>query len=144
MTSPDIAAGSARSAYALLGGAEGVREAVDAFYRRVLADEHLTHFFAGVQLPRLKRHQVLILTEILGGPVGYTGVGLAAGHAGLAITPTDFERVAGHLLAALEGPGADPHARGIVTDALTSVRPQIVTAAVKPGAPQTSEPATSG
>jgi hemoglobin len=121
-----VNAASGPSLYEALGGAGTVREAVDRFYARVLADPAVSHFFTGIDLPRLKRHQVLVITGILGGPKEYAGAGLRAGHAGLNITDADYNRVGAHLLAVLDELGAGPEAAATVSAALAEVCGDIV------------------
>lgn len=55
------------SIYDSIGGAESVRAAVEQFYTRVLADPALGHFFAGVDIDRLKSHQRSFIAAALGG-----------------------------------------------------------------------------
>src|SRR5438874_9786238 len=88
------------SMYERIGGSPAIREAVDRFYRRVLADPDLAGYFGG-ELTELKRHQAALLTQVLGGPSAYTGRDLAAAHAGLDITPEHFQRVVFYLVGTL-------------------------------------------
>jgi hemoglobin len=115
------------SDYAAIGGATAVREAVDRFYARVLADPDLVGYFDGVDLAQLKRHQALLLTELLGGPAGYRGRDLATAHAKLAITEAHFTKVGAHLLGALGEAGADERVVAAVGERLAAVADQIVT-----------------
>jgi len=78
------------SAYARLGGAPAVRSVVDVFYQRVLADDQLVSYFDGLdsgQLARVKRHQIELISHVLGGPIQYPVETLRATHAGLKIQP---------------------------------------------------------
>jgi hemoglobin len=54
--------------FASLGGEPALTAAVDRFYGRVLRDPRLAPFFAGVDLDRLRRKQVLFLTLATDGP----------------------------------------------------------------------------
>jgi hemoglobin len=116
------------SLFERLGQEAGIRTAVDDFYVRVVADPQLAPFFEGIDLPRLRRHQTALLSQVTGGPVEYTGRDLAAGHAGLGITPEDFDRVVGHLVATLTALGVSAEDIGAVGEALTAHRDDIVTA----------------
>jgi hemoglobin len=116
------------SLYERLGQEVGIRTAVDDFYARLVADPQVAHFFEGIDLPRLRRHQTALLSQVTGGPVEYTGRDLAAGHAGLGITPEDFDRVVGHLVATLTALGVSAEDIGAVGEALTAHRDDIVTA----------------
>ena len=84
-----------------VGGTPGIREAVERLYARLVADPSVSHYFEGVDMPRLKRHQVLLLTQLLGGPARYLGRDLAQAHAGLRVTSRDYRCVIDHLVAVL-------------------------------------------
>ena len=116
------------SLYARLGEQVGIRTAVDDFYERVVGDPELAHFFEGIDLPQLRRHQTALLVQVTGGPVEYSGRELAAGHAGLGIGPADFDRVVGHLVATLTGLGVSEQDIAAVGAALSAHRDDIVTA----------------
>ena len=66
-----------------LGGAAAVDAAVELFYRKVLADGRIKHFFEGVDLRRLMGHQKAFLAMAFGGPAKYRGRALREGHAHL-------------------------------------------------------------
>ncbi|MCU1693496.1 MAG: hypothetical protein JWM64_2587 [Frankiales bacterium] len=110
MTRPDAAA----SPFGALGGTVVVQELVEQLYVRLLADARLVGHFAGVDMPRLKRHQVLLLSQLLGGPAQYVGHELAAAHAGLGITDADYTALCEHLSTVLHDLGAP----SVVVDAL--------------------------
>jgi hemoglobin len=114
------------SIYDLLGREQGIRGAVDAFYERVLADPQVAHYFTGVDMPRLRRHQVQLLSAVTGGPEQYQGTDLGEAHRDLAISYADFDRVIGHLGATLADLGVDESTRQQVGQALTSYREVIV------------------
>ncbi|MCP2328523.1 hemoglobin [Hamadaea flava] len=113
--------------FELIGGAPAVREAVRRFYDRLVADPELAGFFSGVDLATLKRHQVDLLSMVLGGPSNYTGRDLGEAHAHLAIDSQAYAKVGGHLVAVLAELGVPEHVIASVTETLTSVSPQIVT-----------------
>lgn len=71
----------------------------------MVADPQLASYFEDVDMRRLRGHQTALLVQVTGGPVDYSGRDLAAGHQGLGITPTDFDRVVGHLVDTLTGLG---------------------------------------
>lgn len=114
------------SLYDVLGGAEPLRVAVDQFYERVLGDPHLVQYFDCVDVTRVKRHQVLLLSQVLGGPAEYSGRALGEAHAHLNISGPDFDRVAGHLVGTLQDLGVDFTVIDAVEGVVASVRPDIV------------------
>ncbi|MER6466100.1 group 1 truncated hemoglobin [Streptomyces sp. NPDC001228] len=85
------------SFYARIGGAPTVRRIVDDLYIHVLSDRRLSPYFDGSDLPALKRHMVLLLTGVLGGPKGRSAHDLVAAHRGLDISGEHYDRV-GHVL----------------------------------------------
>jgi len=118
------------SLYEKLGEEVAIAKVVDDFYERVLADESLAPFFDGVDMPSLRRHQVAFLGAATGGPKAYTGPDLAAAHAGRAIKDEHFDRVVGHLVAALTSVGVAPDVVDEAVTALAPLRGTIVDVAV--------------
>ena len=116
------------SIYEQLGQENGIRAAVDIFYRRVLEDPALKAYFDGVDMTTLRAHQAKLLVQVTGGPVDYQGRDLAAAHEGMEITSADFERVVAHLAATLAELGVEPAVVGDVGAAVDGYRDQIVTA----------------
>jgi hemoglobin len=117
------------SDYERIGGGPAVSAVVDEFYRRLTADDQVSHYFEEVSLPTLKRHQVLMITSILGGPNGYDGRPLDEAHAPLNITVNDYQRVGSHLMSTLDDAGVPDDIQGRVQNALGEVRDSIVTSA---------------
>lgn len=113
--------------YEAIGGGPGVKAVVEDFYQRVLQDAQLTPFFAGVDLHRLKRHQAMMVTKVLGGPDHYTGHSLRDAHSGLGITAADFGRVVGHLGDALQHAGVPEEIIGRAAAMVRETKPEIVT-----------------
>jgi hemoglobin len=72
-----------QSLYEQLGGAPTVDAAVDIFYRKVMADERISHFFDDVDMSRQTAKQKAFLTMAFGGPHHYTGKDMRAAHAHL-------------------------------------------------------------
>jgi hemoglobin len=66
-----------------LGGAAAVEAAVDNFYRKVLVDDRVSHFFEGVDMERQRDKQKAFLTMAFGGPHNYSGKDMRVGHAHL-------------------------------------------------------------
>lgn len=112
--------------YDRLGGAPTIREAVDRFYVRVLADDELAPYFTDTEMAALKRHQVLLLSQVLGGPAAYDGRDLADVHRGLGITEAHYDRVVGHLVSVLVELGADDEAIAAAGTVVAGVKPDIV------------------
>jgi hemoglobin len=116
------------SDYDRIGGASAVSVVVNNFYEKVVADPQLSDFFTQVDMPRLKRHQVLLISYVLGGPAKYDGRELRDAHADLPITGEHFKLVVAHLVAALEEAGVPEEIIGRLGDALAGTEQDIVKA----------------
>ena len=82
---------------------------VDTLYERLIADPDLMSYFDGRDMGRLKAHQRALVTVALGGTSEeYTGRMMQPAHAGMAITQEAFDKVLGHLKAALLDAGVAP------------------------------------
>jgi hemoglobin len=114
------------SIFAAIGGASAVSDAVDDFYRRVLADPELAGYFAGVDLERVKAHQRVFIAAAVGGPGVYRGRSMREAHAGLHIRDGDFNHVVSHLAATLTSLGVSGPIIGRIADVLAPLREQIV------------------
>ena len=78
--------------------------AVELFYRKVLSDERISHFFEDVDMERQAAKQKAFLTMVCGGPSAYSGQDMRKGHAHLVkrgLNDTHFNAVAEHLSATL-------------------------------------------
>jgi hemoglobin len=115
-----------------LGGTPTIKEAVDRFYRRLLDDGELAGYFTGVDLPRLRAHQVKLLSHVLGGPSEYDGRELAQAHAGLGITQPHYQKVGGHLTEVLTNMGASEEIVAAVGATLASLAPTVISNSGEP------------
>ncbi|MGM0555227.1 MAG: group I truncated hemoglobin [Myxococcota bacterium] len=88
--------------YERLGGRAAVDAAVDIFYRNVLSDDRIAHFFDTVDMDEQIAKQKAFLTVAFGGPNDYDGKDLAEAHAHMDLTDEHFDAVAEALVGALE------------------------------------------
>lgn len=94
-----------KSVYEQIGGELAMAAAVEVFYRKVLSDDRISHFFEDVDMERQAAKQKAFLTMVTGGPSSYSGRDMRAGHAQLVargLNDTHFDAVAGHLKETLE------------------------------------------
>lgn len=126
MTLDTDEAAPTRSDYDLVGGGPAVRQVVERFYQLVLGDPALAPMFTGVDMPRLKRHQALLVSQVMGGPAEYDGRELHEAHAGLGITDEHFDHVVEHLVASLQEAGVPGDVIGRVGEALGGTRGDVV------------------
>jgi hemoglobin len=91
--------------YEEIGGEAAVNAAVDVFYRKVLRDERIKHFFDTVDMEKQAAKQKAFLTMAFGGPHNYTGLDMRKGHAQLVtkgLNDTHFNAVMENLGATLK------------------------------------------
>jgi hemoglobin len=97
------------SVYEQIGGAAAVDAAVDIFYRKVLGDPVISHFFDAVDMDRQIGKQKAFLTMAFGGPNSYTGKDMRNAHKHMKLTEQHFQAVAGHLQGTLKELNVPPH-----------------------------------
>lgn len=114
------------SHYDRVGGKPAIREVVERFYARVLDDDELAPYFTDADMAQVKRHQVLLLSQVLGGPSEYDGRDLGEAHRGLGITSEHYDKVVGHLVAVLTELGADDEVLAAAGGVVASVKADIV------------------
>lgn len=66
-----------------IGGSAAVDAAVDVFYRKVLTDDRISHFFDDIDMDQQILKQKGFLTYAFGGPNDYSGLSMREGHAHL-------------------------------------------------------------
>ncbi|MBV8180686.1 MAG: group 1 truncated hemoglobin [Mycobacterium sp.] len=106
--------------YDRIGGHDALEVVVEDFYCRVLDDDHLSGFFAGTNMDRLKGKQVEFFAAALGGPESYTGAPMKQVHKGRGITIHHFNLVAGHLQDSLCAAGVPAE---IIAEILAAIAP---------------------
>ncbi|GAB3807250.1 group I truncated hemoglobin [Micromonospora zhanjiangensis] len=116
----------AASHYERIGGAASVKAAVELFYKRVLADPDLAPYFGDTDMEQQRRHMVLMLTTVLGGPNNYAGRSLPEAHKPLHIPDEHYDKVGAHLVGTLTELGVPADILGAVQDILAQVRDQVV------------------
>ena len=97
--------------YDTIGGNRTVWAATDAFYRRVLADDSVRHFFESTDMAHLRARQSMFISMLLGGRVVYTGKEIGAAHAQArqqGLNETHFATFLKHFRAALDEVGVKP------------------------------------
>ena len=89
------------SLYEEMGGKPIIEQMIDYFYAQVLLDPELKPYFKDIDMKRLRSHQVQFISAIAGGPA-YKGRPIKEAHAGMKITSAAFDRVANHLVGAID------------------------------------------
>lgn len=120
-----------KTIYEEIGGGPAVAIVVDLFYKRLVADPTVSHYFVGKDMARLMAHQRALVTVALGGmSERYNGRLMGPAHAGLDITDDAFDRILMHLEAVLLDAGVQPTTAKKVMAILEPLRPEVVQAAV--------------
>lgn len=88
--------------FSRLGGMPAVNAAVDIFYRKVIEDDTISHFFRHIDMERQSGKLKAFLAYAFGAPMKYDGKSMHAAHAHMHITEAHFNAVAGHLVATLQ------------------------------------------
>ena len=112
-----------------LGGQAAVEAAVDNFYRKVLVDERVAHFFDDVDMERQRGKQKAFLTMAFGGPHNYTGKDMRTGHARLVamgLNDSHFDAIVELLAATLKDMGVADNLIGQVAAIAESTRADVL------------------
>ncbi|MBI2381520.1 MAG: group 1 truncated hemoglobin [Gammaproteobacteria bacterium] len=115
--------------YERIGGAETLDVLVDRFYRRVLTDPRVFHFFQGIDMAQQRVKQKAFLSMALGGPEHYAGRDLRAAHAHLVaqgLDDTHFNAFIEHLRTSLHEQGIAPELIGQAMALAGSMRDDVL------------------
>ncbi len=128
---------AAATLYDRLGGENAIRAVVDDFVARAAADDTLNFTREGTEneweatpesVTLLKERLVQFVGQATGGPQAYAGQDMTTAHAGMAITNAEFDRLGGHLAAALDAAGAPAAEKAELLAIVETTRSSIVTA----------------
>ncbi|HEX2734489.1 MAG TPA: group 1 truncated hemoglobin [Polyangiaceae bacterium] len=117
---------SEQSLYEQLGGDPAVDAAVDIFYRKVLSDDEISHYFETTDMDAQRAKQKAFLTVAFGGPNRYSGKDMRAAHARLKLKESDFDRVMTHLGATLKELGVSDALIGKAASIAMSVKNDVL------------------
>lgn len=131
--------------YERIGGKAAIDAAVDIFYGKVLADERINEFFAGVDMKRQAAKQRIFLAYAFGGPVQYSGKDMRDGHAHLVkrgLNDSHFNAVAENLKSTLEQLNVAPDLIAEVMAIVESTRDDVLGRSGDPTGEATAKAAT--
>lgn len=112
--------------YEKFGEKESIERVVDDFYKRVLADNTVNHFFAHTDMEKQRRHQAAFISYALGGPNNYTGRSMEKAHAGLNLQAEHFDAIVKHLDEALVEHGVSQEDINTVNERIGSLRDAVL------------------
>ena len=113
--------------YDKYGGFSTINKLVQALYEKIDESDELTPYFQGIDRQNLMDHQAKFFSDILGGPVKYTGPQLKNVHITLSITEDAFSEVADLLEETLEDFEVEEDDIEIIMDIVGGVKPDVVT-----------------
>lgn len=90
-----------KNLYERIGGEAAVNAAVDLFYRKVLVDDRISHFFDTIDMEKQHAKQKAFLTMAFGGPNSYSGKDMRQAHASMKLTEEHYDAVVENLAATL-------------------------------------------
>jgi hemoglobin len=88
--------------YQRLGGYDSIQAVVDQAIKYIAADKRINKFFAGANIPRLRRQLTDQICAASGGPCIYTGKSMKSAHAGMGIKSRHFNALVEDLGKALK------------------------------------------
>lgn len=86
-----------QSLFKRIGGKEAVNAAVEIFYKKVIKDESIKHFFDKTDMKAQIEKQKMFLTYAFGGLPNYSGKGMREAHKHMDIKNIHYEAVVKHL-----------------------------------------------
>jgi hemoglobin len=117
-----------KTLYERLGGNPAITAVIGSFLTNVAADDRINHFFAKVDLARLKELLIEQVGMVTGGPEQYGGRTMKDAHAGLKITVADFNALVEDLVKALDAAGVPTEEKTELLNLLAPLQSDIVTA----------------
>jgi hemoglobin len=114
------------SVYDRIGGEAAVNAAVDIFYRKVLSDDRISHFFDTVDMEKQAAKQKAFLTMAFGGPNSYTGKDMRAAHKHMNLTETHFDAVIENLATTLQELGVSAADIAEIASVANSVKDDVL------------------
>lgn len=115
-----------KSVFDKLGGAPAIDAAVDIFYRKVLADARISHFFDTIDMENQHKKQKAFLTMAFGGPNNYSGKDMREAHKHMDLTEEHFGAVAEALVGTLQELGVPQEDIDSVVTIAVSVKDDVL------------------
>ncbi len=113
--------------YERLGGEPAIDAAVDIFYKKILLDDTINHFFKDIDMDKQVAKQKGFLTMAFGGPKAYSGKHMRHAHKNIdGLTGAHFDSVVNHLATTLKELGVTDDLIGEVATIANSVRSDVL------------------
>lgn len=112
-----------------LGGEAAMQDLAENFYRKMLSDQRVSHFFEDIDMDAQIAKQKAFLQMVTGGPNAYTGRDMRKAHAHLlerGLDDSHVDLVVRYLGETLQEMGAPRDAVDAVTKTANSVRDDVL------------------
>ncbi len=114
------------SLYHRIGGQPAIDATVEVFYKKVLADKRVSHFFDGINMKKQRAKQKAFIAAVLGGPNPWKGKDLRRAHDSLDLNESHFNAIAENLQASLKEMKVDPKLIGEVMAIVASTKNDVL------------------
>jgi hemoglobin len=118
-----------KSLYSRLGGYDAITAVVENLLPRLMKDAQLGRFWQNRGADGVRREKQLLIDFLCasaGGPLYYTGRGMALSHKGMRISGSDWAALIGHLNATLDAFQVPQQERAEVLAFIESTKADIV------------------
>ncbi|MEH3022859.1 MAG: group 1 truncated hemoglobin [Pseudomonas oryzihabitans] len=112
--------------YQELGGRPGITRIVEGMLLNVARDARIRHYFANVDIGRLRGLLIEKICVDAGGPCEYRGASMAESHRGLNLQPADFNALVEDLQRAMQQEGVSQRAQNALLARLAPQRGEVI------------------
>ncbi|KUM41489.1 group I truncated hemoglobin [Pseudomonas sp. EpS/L25] len=112
--------------YQELGGQPGITRIVEGMLLNIARDTRIRHYFANVDIGRLRGLLIQKLCMDAGGPCAYQGASMAESHRGLNLQPADFNALVEDLQLAMQQEGVPQRTQNALLARLASQRGEVI------------------
>lgn len=112
--------------YQELGGQPGITRIVEGMLLNVARDGRIRHYFANVDIARLRSLLIQKFCADAGGPCRYEGASMAERHRGLNLQPADFNALVEDLQLAMQREDIPERAQNALLARLAPQRGQVI------------------
>jgi hemoglobin len=112
--------------YQALGGQPGITRIVEGMLLNVARDGRIRHYFAHVDIARLRNLLIQKFCADAGGPCRYEGASMAESHRGLNLQPADFNALVEDLQLAMRHEDIPERTQNALLARLAPQRGQVI------------------
>lgn len=112
--------------YQELGGQPGITRIVEGMLLNVARDDRIRHYFANVDIARLRGLLIQKFCADAGGPCRYKGASMAESHRGLNLQPADFNALVEDLQRSMQQAGIPERTQNALLARLAPQRGQVI------------------